>query len=284
MKSVLCTLLLAVILVSCDTGTFDPFDNGERYFTVYGFLDERESVHTLRVIPISRFAAEIEDLSVPQASIDGVVTSTDVRTGAVTRWNHRLDRMADGTYGHVFRSQFGVRAGRTYRLEITRNDGTVTAAETTIPRFPITRPDPDTLFFPYNVSPDSALTQEVHLPGIVSPWEIYLDYDLQGRWVRVPYGRSGQRTADGWKFTVNLQDDAVQMRRVMGLDAGDALPLVHAITVSIRALDEAWDPPEGNFDPEALAQPGVLSNVEQGYGFWGGIGTYIYTWTVPPAR
>ena len=274
-------LLLAVVLVSCDTGTFDPFDNGERYFTLYGFLDERESTHTLRVIPISRFAAEIEDPSVPQASIDGVVTSTDLRTGEVTLWNHRLDRMEDGTFGHVFRGRFQVRAGRTYRLEITRNDGTVTAAETTIPRFPVTRPDPDTLFFPFNVSPDSALTQEVHLPGIVSPWEINLDYHLQNRLVRVPYGRPGERTADGWKFTVSLQDDAVEMRRVLGLTAEDPLPSLSAITLSIRALDDSWDPPEGEFDPEMLAQPGVLSNVEKGYGFWGGIGTYIYSWSVP---
>lgn len=281
MRSAVWILLLAVALVSCDTGTFDPFDNGERYFTVYGFLDERETEHTVRVIPIARFAAEIQDPSVPQASIDGVVTSTDLRTGQVTLWNHRLDRLEDGSLGHVFRGRFQVRPGRTYRLDITRSDGTVTSAETTIPRFPVTKPDPDILFFPYEVSPDSALTQEVHLPGIVSPWDIYLDYDLQGRLVRVPYGRSGERTADGWKLTVSLRDDAVKMRQAMGLDAAAQLPLLHAITVSIRALDDAWDPPEGTFDPEVLAQPGVLSNVEKGYGFWGGIGTYIYTWTVP---
>lgn len=281
-RSWLCGLLLACLLpLSCDTGTFDPYDNGERYFTLFGYLDERETEHTLRVIPLSRFPAEINDPSEPQASIDGVVTSTDVRTGQVTRWNHRLDRLADGTYGHVFRGRFQVRAGRTYRLEITRNDGTVTAAETTIPRFPVTVPDPDTLFFPYEVSPDSALTQVVNLPGIVSPWEIFLDYDLQGRLVRVPYGRSGSRTEDGWQITVRLNEDAVKMREVLGLDPDARLPLLHAITISVRTLDNAWDPPEGEFDPEILAQPGVLSNVELGYGFWGGIGSYIHTWRAP---
>ncbi|NNE68937.1 MAG: hypothetical protein HKN29_01095 [Rhodothermales bacterium] len=274
-------LLVCLLPLSCDTGTFDPFDNGERYFTLFGYLDERESEHTLRVIPLSRFPAEITDPSEPQASIDGVVTSTDVRTGVVTRWNHRLDRLDDGNYGHVFRGRFQVRPGRTYRVEITRNDGKVTAAETTIPRFPVTVPDPDTLFFPYEVSPDSALTQEVHLPGIVSPWEIYLDYDLQGTWVRVPYGRSGSRTEDGWKITVELNRDAVKMREVLGIPPGGRLPLLHAISISVRALDDSWDPPAGEFDPEVLAQPGVLSNVELGYGFWGGIGSYIYTWRAP---
>ena len=78
-----------------------------------------------------------------------------------------------------------------------------------------------------------------------------------------------------------LQDDAVEMRRVLGLTAEDPLPSLSAITLSIRALDDSWDPPEGEFDPEMLAQPGVLSNVEKGYGFWGGIGTYIYSWSVP---
>ena len=58
-----------------------------------------------------------------------------------------------------------------------------------------------------------------------------------------------------------------------------ALTLV-SMGVRIRILDANWDPPEGLFDPEVLAQPGTLSNVENGYGFWGSIGVYTQEWPV----
>ncbi|MBO6576882.1 MAG: hypothetical protein JJ896_16070 [Rhodothermales bacterium] len=280
--NILGVILACLAGLSCDSGDFDPFDNDRRYFTVFGYLDERDAQHTLRVIPLTRLAENITDPSDPQASIDGVVTSTDLRTGEVTRWNHRLDRLSDGNYGHVFRARFPARAGRSYLLEITRNDGTVTWAETTIPRFPAVRPVPDTLFFPWEVNPDSALTQRVFLPGITSPWDIHLMYDLSGRWVRVPYGRTGRRVDGGWEFTVDLADDAGKMREVMGLPPTAPLAGVHAIELQVRTLAEEWDPPDGEFDPEVLAQPGVLSNVQQGYGLWSGIGSYFHTFIRPP--
>ena len=276
-------LALVVLLVaSCDSGTFDPFDNDERYFTVYGFVAERELDHKVRVIPVTRLAEAIDDPAHPQASIDAVVTSTDLRDGTVTRWGHRLERFADGSYGHVFRGRFLPQPGRTYRLEITRNDGTVASAETTIPRFPFTVPEPERLFFPYEVSMDSALVQDVELPGIVSPWDMHMVYDLQGTFYRIPYGRTGVRTEDGWRVTVDLVRDARSIREVYGLAPDAELPLLHAMTLQVRALGDEWDPPRGEFDPEVLAQPGILSNVDKGYGIWSSIASFQYTWIAPP--
>lgn len=277
-------IVLAILTLSSCSDTFlDPFENDGRYYSVYGFLDASQSVHHLRVIEVSRFAENIESNRPDTRNFDAQVTTTDLTSGETTRWTHQLRQLSDGTYGHIFTGQFLARQGRTYRLEILRSDGTIASAETTIPRFPITVPDPDTLFFPYEASPDSAFAARVTLPDIASPWDITLFYDLQGLNVEVPYGRPGSRTEEGgWTFEVDMLRDAPLMRSFLNLDSTDPLPLLHAITLQIRALDGNWDPPGGVFDPDVLSQPGTMSNVENGYGFFGSVGLYQYTWIGPP--
>lgn len=272
-----------VCLVSCSDTFLDPFENDGRYYSVYGFIDASESLHHVRVVEITRFAEEIEENRIDTRNLDARVTSTDLSTGATTLWTHQLKPLDDGTWGHVFSGRFLPQPGHTYRLEIERSDGQITSAETTVPRFPTTIPAPDTLFFPYEASPDSAHSALITVPDIASPWDITLFYNLQSQNVRVSYGRPGTRTAEGgWQFEVDMPRDAPQMRAFLGLTPQDALPLVHAITLQIRALDANWDPPDGIFDPDILAQPGTMSNVENGFGFFGSIGLYQYTWIPVP--
>lgn len=270
-------------LTSCSETFLDPFENDGRYYSVYGYLDAMETVHHLRVVEVTRFAEQIDASQPDTRNFDAQVSTTDLTSGETTRWTHQLKRLSDGSYGHVFTGRFLVRPGRTYRLEVLRSDGKMTSAETTVPRFPITVPDPDTLFFPYEASPDSAFSASVTLPDIASPWDITLFYDLQGQNVEVPYGRPGSRTeTGGWTFDVDMPTDAPLMRSFLELGSSDPLPLLHAITLQIRALDANWDPPGGVFDPDILAQPGTMTNVENGYGFFGSVGLYQYTWAAPP--
>jgi len=279
-------LLIGAItgLAACDSTFLDPFENGDRFYTIYGFIDASQFQHSVRVIPVTRFREVINHPSEDQGSIDAVVTSTDLLTGTVTRWLHSVELLDNGTYGHIFRAKFLVRPGRTYRLEVLRSDGITATAETTVPRFPVTVPDPATLFFPYESSPDSAgFSREIYVPDIASPWDIIITYDLQGTFVRLPYGRPGSRTSDGgWRFTIDMGADAPRMREYMEIPASAPLPLLHAIFLQIRALDANWDPPNGVFDPEILSQPGILSNVVNGYGLWGSVALYQYTWIAPP--
>ena len=276
-------LVLLLILPACDDPIIDPFKNDDRYFTIYGFIDVLETEHAVRVIPVTRAPARIVSSSDGRARIDAVVTSTDLQTGVVTHWQHTLEQLSDGTYGHIFRASFMPRPGRTYELTVARNDGIETTAQTRMPRLPTAKPSPDTLFFPYEISPDSGWGQAVSLPDIVSPWDIIVTYDLQGVPARLPYGRPGERTDDGgWRFTIDLAADAPRMRQALSLSAGDPLPLLHAIDLQVRVLDENWNPPQGIFDPEIIALPDELSNVENGYGLWGAVGLYQYTWIAPP--
>ena len=281
-----CLLVAGILLFAvtgCSDSFIDPFDNDERYFTVYGYIDVLETNHAIRVIPVKRTPEVIRTPSDPDAFIDAMVTSVDLQTGVETRWRHSLEQLSDNSYGHIFRSTFMPRPGRTYELTIERNDGITTTAQTTMPHLPITIPSPDTLFYPYEIAPEAAWGQEIFLPDIASPWDITVSYDLQGRLARVPYGRPGSRTDDGgWVFTINPSEDAPAMREFMGIQPGNPLPLLHAIEIKVSVLDDKWDPPQGIFDPEQLEFPDQLSNVERGYGFWGAIGLYQYTWIAPP--
>ncbi|MGB1048148.1 MAG: hypothetical protein ACPG3U_00515 [Rhodothermales bacterium] len=80
-------LILAGTLSGCDDTLIDPFDNEERYFTVYGYLDMLETRHTLRVVPITRFAENIETID-GESDIDAQVFTTDMVSGQRTQWQH----------------------------------------------------------------------------------------------------------------------------------------------------------------------------------------------------
>lgn len=282
-------LVCCLLLSGCDDTTIDPFQNEDRYFSVYGFLDQMETEHAVRVVPITRFAEDITDPTDDGATIDAEVWTTDLTTGARLRWTHHLEHLEDGSWGHVFKARFLVQPGRSYRLEVIRSDGKRTQATTRVPaprdiliveRGPVEYRDDSTLYF-----------QNLHIPGIPSPWDvnvIYLwDAGLGTRQIASPYQRTGERTADGgWSFRVNISDDQVAVRNFAQwmtdqgyMQEGDP----HSVTsmgVRIRVLDQAWDPPEGVFDPEVLAQPGTMSNVEHGYGFFGSIGMFEDWWSV----
>ncbi len=290
-------LMIGLLLVTaaCNDTFVDPFDNEGRFFTIYGFLDVLETEHAVRVVPLRRTPEHITSPTEANADIDATVTSTDLTTGETIIWQHRLEKLSDETYAHIFRAAFLVQPGRRYRLEVKRSDGATATAETKVPfisdaaRFSLD---------PVQITPDSVVTQEVYLEGVASPWNIEALYlmgnetganspftPLQSRFY-VPYGRSGEPTDDGgWHVRLTISEDQAQVRaeidafRSQGI-YDDSPLLLRSMGVRIRILDANWDPPEGVFDPEVLAQPGRLSNVENGHGFWGSVGLYTQEWNV----
>ena len=189
-------LLLSTLLSGCNDTFIDPFENEDRFFTVYGFLDLLETEHTIRVVPVTRTPEEILGPAEPKAFLDAVVTSTDRTTGVVTSWKHALEKLEDG---QIFRAKFLVQPSRRYRLEVVRSDGVTTTAETTIPYFSDnTLMEIDPMVF----SEDSTVvTQHLQITEIASPWDIQVVYRYWGginaRQLSVPYGRTGTRTKDG---------------------------------------------------------------------------------------
>lgn len=282
-------ILVASIGISgCGETFVDPFENPEGIFSIYGFLDPLTTTQKIRVVEVSRAPSVIVDPSSPEARIDAEVTTIDMTTGQRTRWNHSLERLDDDTYGHVFIADLLLTSKRRYRLEVVRSDGRMASAETTIPAV-----TGSNLTFREGVVMESdprIVHQDVTIAEVTSPWNIQVVYTLQVApffvtRVFVPYGRAGQMTdSGGWQLRLNLSEDQVLVREryeELASQAGFEVRPPHgilAVGVQMRLLDPGWVIPEGEVDPDVLAQPGSDSNIENGYGYFGSLGLFIEEW------
>ncbi len=281
-------VILAIGFAACDDTIIDPFRNEGRIFTVYGFLDQTERDHAVRVVPVARTPERIESTTDRRAEIDARVFSTNLETGDRLQWTHDLVQLASGRYGHVFRANFAVAPATTYLLEIERSDGSVTSAETTLPF----TADPSLLELgPLVFNADSTIIQQdVTVPLVNNFWEIRARYlfesDDDGVLLPVHYGRRGSPTeGGGWTVTFDYTSDMVVARDSLNelIERGILPNTDYGLTmvgIQIRLLDDAWEIPPGEIDVDDLAQPGRLSNVENGYGFWGSVATFRNDWDV----
>ncbi len=281
-------LLIGVLFfAACSDDFIDPFENDGRYFTVYGFIDSQKISHKIRVIPVTRFQAVIRKESDIQAALDAEVTISDLSTGEVVEWEYSLEKLSDGTFAHIFRSDFIVIPGRRYRLDVTRSDGVRAWAETRVPHIP------DSAFFDLGqvqFSPDSSdVLQDISMGGDLNPWAFEAIYawsgDFFNRRVFVPYGRRGEASGiGGWRTQMSISDDQSAVFETIkeSLLAGkiqDDTPLVlTGAGLRMTMLDTNWNLPNGEADLDALAFPDANTNINNGYGFFGSIGHYVQEW------
>jgi len=202
-------------------------------------------------------------------------------------------KLEDGRFGHVFRAAFVVRKGREYELVVERSDGAKSIARTTVPNLK------DWEVAPAEITHDTT-SQTITWMGVGTPEDISISYcakpvgALRCPSIVVPYGRRGRRTEEGWEVEIQLSKDLLFVRQQLGVGEGLLLEL-STMDMLFTALDENWILPEEPFDPEEFAQPDALTNVENGFGFWGSISRSGASWIpdaealavsgfVPPAR
>ncbi len=267
--------VMALLLVGCEEdvvsvrGTDVPF-------TLYGVFMPEADTQRVRVFPV-------EDQLQPARPepLDAHFTSTDLQTGQVRVWRDSLLREADGRYTHVFWSPFQAAYGHTYRLDVTRSDGAVTRVEVVVPpRVELVSQEPVLFEGSTHWSP---ITVPVLARGAPRLRQLEVEYYVQTDFddSPLPFGKervvfeyqTRVKQIDGaWFIGINLFLD----RRDMGVILSE-LGLANRqygfkildMTLRMVVVNEAWDPRGGTFDPELLAQPGVLQNVENGYGFVG---------------
>ncbi|MEQ9105799.1 MAG: DUF4249 family protein [Rhodothermales bacterium] len=281
-SAILLCAVLGLTLTACDQTDIDPFHNDGQYFTVWGYLDVLEREQTIRVVPVTRFPERIESPTEPQAYIDADVYTTDLSTEERIKWTHSLMQLDDGTYGHMYTARFIVRPGRTYRLEVVRSDGKMAVAETTVPRT-VDQGHMQRSEVMYNAD-STEIWQDIEVRGIPSPWDMRALYTAGASTnfhVQVPYGRTGERTTDGgWRTRLHISRDQPAVQEYLRSFPDESGATLVAVGLQLRILDENWDPPEGVFDPEVLAQPGVLTNVSGGHGFFGSMGYHAEEWEI----
>ncbi|GAB5520634.1 MAG: hypothetical protein RhofKO_28850 [Rhodothermales bacterium] len=271
-------LLSAVGATGCSSTELDPFDNQDRFFTVWGFLDVEESVQRIRVVPIRREPEDIANSNGQQVLIDAQVTTTELGTGRVTRWQPRLVRVGEeGTLVRVFEAGFTPLEGEAYRLEVTRSDGEQVVAQVTVPDY---RTDNEPIFGALT-GEGEALAQEVRIVGGPPQAQPIVDYWIQDyrglQSVKIPYEGVYDAATETWQFTMQPGLDVPKILRQIdydpSLEESVSLDRYH---IKLRIPDAEWLQPE-DVPRGAEGQPGVFDNIENGYGYFGMVGWYRYT-------
>ena len=102
----------------------------EKPFTVFGLLSPALPRQEVYVFPIEERLRPL-----PPEKLDARVTTTDLATGETVVWEDSV-QAATGTGGgaeYVFRAPIDVAYGRTYRLEVARQDGATARVDVTVP-------------------------------------------------------------------------------------------------------------------------------------------------------
>lgn len=271
-------LLGAVLLLSACEDTVDPILESNRNFTLFGTLDMNRDTQFVRVVPIRPRLLPTDE---QQQNI--TLVSTDLVSGEQRTWEDSLLTFADGTRALVFYESLRIRPERTYRIEVSSPElDLVTSAETTAPVLPTA-----VTVFPAEVTGGvggavARGTQRVVWEGIdQEPYAIDLWYrfltaegaDFTD--VQLPYAPRNEAGGGGWEATLDLREDRLTLDTLVAVRE---VPLLN-VAAQLTALDNAFVPPGGAFDPDVLAQPGTFSNVENGFGFIGSVGRFVAEWT-----
>lgn len=286
---ILVVLFAALVAAGCDESV-DPIAGSDVPFTVWGFMNAGADTQYVR-------AYEVTDQLIPDtaATIDAEVFSTDLTTGERRQWTYRKVRFDSLITGHVFWSPFRAEHEHKYRLEVIRSDGAVSRAEVTVP---------SEVTFVINAAENSVIANvriEGEAPNLVGPKVTYraINVPPPTAWppgtpvhppvlhpVVVSYEDALRPTQDGWTLAINMITDTLHVRNAFRRNClitppGGSAPDVwlREIEFSFVAANSSWNPPGGVFNPDELAVPGTMSNVDNGYGFFGAGHGVRYRWT-----
>ncbi len=267
-RLLLLTLLGAAVLAGCETA-FDPFEESDASFSLFGFVDADADTQFVRVAALRQSAYE-------DAPVEAVVTLEDLTRGETATLRDSVVRFSTGAVVHNFWTTTPVEPGTAYRLTATGPDGrTATASLETPPQFP--NPQLESGITLYS-SPDNPPTgQGMSFTGIEKMADLRITYDLVEPDINITisYLDRLHRTPGG---TLILGFNAYEdVQRVLSGSAGEACPSLSSARVFIAAATEAW-PDLVDLDPETLALPGTASNVEGGLGYVGGVITRSGIW------
>lgn len=273
---------LALLALGCEE-SLSPDGGVEEPFTMYGVLSPQLDTQTVRL-----FLPENMPTLDDGKYLEVDVQSVDLETGERHRWMDSATTAIDGQPGRVFWSPLDVEFGRRYRIEAIReSDGARSFAEVRVPpRVTLRLDETDAPLLEVHIEGDAfRLLKPVAVYEVSRPrrhpdtgeFQPMLTYE-------VAYTGREKPSEQGWAVTFNMIVDATEVNYLYNGEicrgpgcggecyaAEGRSNYVFLERLGIRALvaNPQWDPPGGVFDPNVLAQPGVLSNVENGFGFVG---------------
>ena len=259
MKRLVVLALVVLSFMGCETAV-TPIVGTTQPYTIFGYLGAERDTQRVHVIPVR----DQLDLLDPSTPIDARVFSTNIDNGEEREWNDSLVFFDDGSWAHVYWSEFRAIPLDTYRIDVQRSDGATSTASTKIPLAPTGVIEPPTILGTRLVQQRVRWTPATRLVDVV------VEYDASAvipgtpdRVVEVPYNAVQQ--GNDWVVDVNLSSDF----NVVTSSFPGSPVILHEIRMKVFSVDDAWVPPGGVFDFELLSEPGTLDNVDNGFGFVG---------------
>lgn len=264
-------LVALAALAGCD-GTFEPFEEADVAFSLFGYLDVAADTQFVRV-------GALRSGAFADAPVEAVVTLEDVETGETVTLRDSVVRFGNGATVHNFWTTMPLAHEATYRLTVTPLDGdpaaTASALIETPPPFPT--PEFESGISQYSSPEFPPTAQSMAFSGVEQMADLRITYVIEEpeMAVVVSYLDRLQRSPQGL-YSVAFNAYADVQRAISG-SAGEACPRLRAAHVFAAAATDAW-PNLLDLDPETLALPSTVTNVEGGIGYVGGVETKRGTW------
>ena len=257
---VLPLLLVLSAVGGCET-TFEPFQESDRAFSLFGYLDVAADVQFVRVTPLR------DSLYARRGALDATVTLEHLGSGRTSVWRDSVIFFGEAP-AHNFWSQEPVELGQTYRMTVLRSDGAASTATFTLP---VREPEPGAAFPMF--SPTATVT--IRKTDILVKAELIytvqtaFSSDVTQRAFSYLDEASRYRDSEGdWGYTFSFDRAGILERLAITLGTTDFDVL--ALDLAVASAGPEW-PDLATIDQETLALPDVIGNVEQGVGFVGGI-------------
>lgn len=256
-------LLLAVGLTACDTSV-EPFVQPEQPFSIVGALEAGRDTQSIRVTAVDDSVA----YGAPPEPLDAVVTTEHMASGRVTTWRDSLVRLrqvreegvAETRWVHNVWTTADFEPAASYRFAVTGPAGRSSSATVTLP---------DTSFDIEVIPPEMSPYWRIRVRGVerLADMIVVLEEKQPSGWTEtsafsvvadtVPQGLDG--------YAVRVRGSEIS-QRLQGQDGATR----GRVRVSLAGPD--W-PAISGIDSDSLLQPGIISNVENGYGYLGGVAT-----------
>ena len=286
----LTALLLGTLLLTACEEDVVAVVGAEEVFALYGVFTPQMDTQWVRVYPVE---ARLEPAE--SAPLDARVTSVDRETGETRVWRDSILVDGDGQISHVFWSPFRAEYGHTYALRAERSDGAASRVEVAVPpqtnlAFGFER-DAWPVLIPIQVQGGAPRLIRVTFHYDL---RVHLDATITLHQLEFPFLEDLQQNGDTWiipfKLALAFEDISGRLELLGVIEEADDFRLeIREVTMRARVVNEEWRPPDWfnpdlqtAFDPDLLVQPGILENVENGFGFVGAGYISELTWMPSP--
>ena len=264
-------------LTSCDASV-DPVLETNQPFTLFGVLSPSLDTQRVLVFPIENTLRPL-----PNENLNAVFTTTEKATSAEIIWQDSLIEQANGEVHHMYWAPFTANFGATYLISVENEIGSKSTAEIIVPgEAEIIVEDVDDIsdiILPVRVVGEIARLNKVEVQYGFDYNQLSIAPKLDTH--VIPLDDRVSRDGEDLVIRINLSRDYILVRDFIqsqrAIDRARGIQL-RGIQLRFIAANEEWAPPGGAFDPEILVQPGLMSNVENGFGFVGAGYRVVHNW------